>query len=548
MICIDKYGINYQKCVKHLPARSAVQIKMRYRNCCRMLVKRSEYSLQEDSRIMGYVKQYGTKIWGPLANELNRSTGLLRQRYKTISNFLNRHPDKTIKDVPRRKSNVDGAEMKRYQLSRSVADKYKDQPIPSLEELEDDIEYLYSLETIASNTVSDEVVDRKKPRVDKEEQRIDWKLVEFFTSLENKQTTGDEKPHDLCSTMHEVETALNSLQSKLNIQTDVSKNMFLDSTDLDILYEYKSHPSNFEQSDAIQQSTETLVPPNLNTCLALKNLLINHAKHKQYVRPKMNVKDCSDSTCPKHELSVYTKTYCESQKKTILSQTNIFYHRFYKLFKWPSILSCTHPNLGLLYGSQHMPTQGVAKRYYKHYSKQHQPVNSVSVTNGTKSRNDCLKFSINSPKRSTSDRSCTETFKNGDVSEKSKSVHSPHLSIRIIRNVKKGTEVVKVVPDTEENRSSERHQLDAKDNSKITPEITVNAVVKRYSHEAQSDNEKGNYRDGQFKNVCLDGYLDGEYSKNLSALLHHNNTCKAELPYSFVNIKQENVSSDDIQL
>nr|CAH7742322.1 unnamed protein product [Callosobruchus chinensis] len=493
---IDKHRmgtlIPWAQIVTHFKNRKRTQIYQR--TCCHMLLKRGEYTLEEDERIMEYVKRNGTKTWGPLSTELNRSMGLLRQRYQTIASFLNRYRDKTIKDVPRRKS----------------------KSIPSLQQLEDEIEYLQH--SVASNSLSS---------VDPEEELIDWKLVEFFrySALGNKDDTDDRKAHDLRSTMLEFETVLNSLRCKLNIHTDFNETRYIDSTDLDILNAYRSRPNNLERS-------EKLVPPNLNTCLALRSLLMNHARRKRYSRPKMNLNDCLDTARSKNELSYYTKRYGESQKKTILSQMNSFYRRFYALFKWPAVLSGTLPNVGLLIDSQHMPTMIMANGSDKHYTRRYQTVTCVS--NGTENKID----SINPVKRGASGKNSTET---SEIEEKSKSLQPSHLSIRIIRNAKEGTEIIKVLPDTRERRSNE-----ATDNGKMRHEITVHSAFKPCTRKAQGGYDRIT---NDFLHSCADGDDPNNSQNGTDTKFEQDIEKQAELMLGFVDIKQENVNCHgDIQL
>uniref|UniRef100_A0A182SKB4 snRNA-activating protein complex subunit 4 n=1 Tax=Anopheles maculatus TaxID=74869 RepID=A0A182SKB4_9DIPT len=104
-----------------LPGRTSKQIRARYMNTLRFVNTHVGWSLEEDKRLMTYIAEHLTEegaqkiSWADCSKYLgNHSRLSCRTRYYTIEKFLERHPNATLENVPRRE---------KKKLSSSVTDK-----------------------------------------------------------------------------------------------------------------------------------------------------------------------------------------------------------------------------------------------------------------------------------------------------------------------------------------------------------------------------------------------------------------------------------------
>lgn len=105
MAAIKEYGTNYQNFPTNLlPGRNMKQIRNRYNNVLKLVKTREHWSELHDFKLMELVGKYGTMNWVKVSEEMvNHSRTSCRQRYTTIKKFLEKHPNTTVADVPRRK-------------------------------------------------------------------------------------------------------------------------------------------------------------------------------------------------------------------------------------------------------------------------------------------------------------------------------------------------------------------------------------------------------------------------------------------------------------
>uniref|UniRef100_A0A182Q1D2 snRNA-activating protein complex subunit 4 n=1 Tax=Anopheles farauti TaxID=69004 RepID=A0A182Q1D2_9DIPT len=104
-----------------LPGRTTKQVWARYKNTLRFVNTHVGWNLEEDRRLMSYIamnltEEGAQKIsWADCAKYLgNHSRLSCRSRYYTIEKFLERNPNATLEDVPRRD---------KKKLSTNVTDK-----------------------------------------------------------------------------------------------------------------------------------------------------------------------------------------------------------------------------------------------------------------------------------------------------------------------------------------------------------------------------------------------------------------------------------------
>ncbi|XP_055610782.1 uncharacterized protein LOC129757538 isoform X1 [Uranotaenia lowii] len=96
-----------------LPGRSTRQIWARYHHTLKYVNKHSGWTIEDDMRLMNFIKENLTEegpkkiSWAACAKVMsNRSRLSCRTRYYTIERFLEKNPDATLDDVPRRDKNL----------------------------------------------------------------------------------------------------------------------------------------------------------------------------------------------------------------------------------------------------------------------------------------------------------------------------------------------------------------------------------------------------------------------------------------------------------
>lgn len=102
LICVDRLGRNFKKCMNYIPDRSMMQLKARYANNLQGALKKSNWTVEDDKTIWEHVQSKGPIEWGKLVKVLNRSRGQIRQRYLRIKSHLESGLSTEISQVPRR--------------------------------------------------------------------------------------------------------------------------------------------------------------------------------------------------------------------------------------------------------------------------------------------------------------------------------------------------------------------------------------------------------------------------------------------------------------
>ncbi|CAH1981853.1 unnamed protein product [Acanthoscelides obtectus] len=408
----------------------------------------------------------------------------------------------------------------------------------SIQQLED------TDDIISTNMIPDDDIDTTKTSLDLDEERIDQKLVNFFTFslLERNKNSYEKKDYDLKCTVREVETSLNALQSKLVINNEISYNRLLDPIDHNILYNYRRNQGNLKEFGVIRLSIAKLFPPNVNNCCALRRILIHYTKHEQLSRSKMNLTDCLYNNPPENEMYSFLEKVGEFRRKRLLLQINIFYHCFYKLFKWAAMLSSMQPHPRLLYSSQNMLMRGIRRRVEKQYCRQNHGRSSGSKVLSKSDRSEYSSGSQQYPeKRLCSDDDCTEVRQNATKFQNG-AIERSQISIQIIRSAKNGTEVIQVLPNTCEGGTTGNLKSEVNENRKIN-QIAANSASKQLQLKAYSRKNlqiKNEY-DAGCSNRERSNNTQNEASKEYIENTAEISSAKGSLPqpFNFVNVKCE---------
>ncbi|XP_051863344.1 uncharacterized protein LOC117574583 [Drosophila albomicans] len=92
------------------PNRSLAQLRTRYHNVLAQRNKTDSWSVEDDNKLMGFVKSHGTSQWVNCASHLgNHTRTSCRTRFMVIKRFLEQHPDAEVSDIPRRKTTKNAA-------------------------------------------------------------------------------------------------------------------------------------------------------------------------------------------------------------------------------------------------------------------------------------------------------------------------------------------------------------------------------------------------------------------------------------------------------
>lgn len=105
MAAIKEYNYSFRDFPSNLlPGRNMRQIRSRYNNVLKHVNVREHWTEEHDIQLMKLVEQFGTSEWVKISDKMvSHSRTSCRQRYTTIKKFLDKHRDKTVSDVPRRK-------------------------------------------------------------------------------------------------------------------------------------------------------------------------------------------------------------------------------------------------------------------------------------------------------------------------------------------------------------------------------------------------------------------------------------------------------------
>lgn len=319
---VNRFGKDFQKVAMYVPNRSGMQIKNRY-NCYleNMNTNIGPWTLDEDKRILEGVKTCG-RNWSKIAKEINRPRVSVRHRYWVLTQWREKHPDTNFEDVPRKHMvNFIKNHLMQQSKTRQIAEQFKDcESIPTL--------------AMVSKTIRTK--KRLKVNIDGPNHSS---LLDFFLSTYNpsKKTSKPATTENTTHTTSVISDILKVLNANLDIPDDASlaNNSNLDEQDRNILKLLRDQGSSSNASRSTNESIKWLVPPNIETVLGLRGLIMKNSADKN----KMVNKDV--------DLNSDLRTLDVSARAQALHERDLFQQRIYSLFTWPSILSVTEPSESL---------------------------------------------------------------------------------------------------------------------------------------------------------------------------------------------------------
>ncbi|CAG9804604.1 unnamed protein product [Chironomus riparius] len=292
---VAKYGDDLSKFPEDLlPNRSIIQIKNHYNVALKHKGKVNPWTLEEDKKLMEFVKDKGTNDWKGISDILQTHNRLsCRTRYLTISKFLAKNPELSIEDVPSRLKKVtavhkavnsedeDDPETMKPTKNRKVVTRYKSFGVLTFEEFKMKNLQLYNLMKTAYNY---QLVPK--------ELNPDTNNFLLFKSLLGIEHYGLQKKFALSFTNQQYSKINEILASKLDKEMD-------------------------KEITRVKKESIFMVPVNYYTAVGLRSVAIKI--HEDTI-------DTDEKTDTKH-----SKKYDEALKN--------FQQLFTSLFYWPAMLS-----------------------------------------------------------------------------------------------------------------------------------------------------------------------------------------------------------------
>ncbi|KAJ3662354.1 hypothetical protein Zmor_006708 [Zophobas morio] len=367
IILVNKFGRNFKKCAEYMPHRSQVQLKSRYNSNLQRHIKKGTFTSEDDEVIYDYAKKFGEKSWSNLATKLRRCNAQIRQRYKLIKTFLQENPQASVADIPKRRHRFDQMNEGQHDFLNYMAEQYKDtDEIPTLSVIEESLQ----AELISPNLNRSFQKKINKPAIESSEAKpknIDAMLTDLFTSSIKMKQCGVITEAYLNEATDNANQILKLLGVKLYIPKDLENDHYVDNVDVKIL-ERISKNNNLNQTEVSR-----LIPPNLNTLVGLRSLILKHKECKSQQKSKYfaSTSKCNPVSSQTDEGPGSTQ---ELEKHGILYHRELFSQRFDMLFDWSAFLSLEKPNQ--LSVPEQVTANNLSSTSKKTYSKRQGPQNT----------------------------------------------------------------------------------------------------------------------------------------------------------------------------
>ncbi|KAK4873359.1 hypothetical protein RN001_015388 [Aquatica leii] len=329
MYLVGKFGKDYSKCAEFMPRRTSVQIRNRYASYLdKVFVNFGSYSETEDQMILEHVRLHGTKDWSSLAKVLERGRSHVRQRYLTLSKWLEKS-NRNVTIIPSRTLRV---------LSKTNADRLVKlrEVVNKLNEYSGEVNLDVVKDFIKQQ--EEEVQNGRNPwRVMKKKHSrsfIDGQLVNFFKGTCKIQreckSYGEQSIKDSAARVKKLLELFAASPDLLdNIEPDEGDFTERESEVITVLKNGATTNATFL---SLTPQIRFFLPPTLNTVLGLRGLIVKYQMHK-------NSNKCVDTWMSEQNLSGHD----DRTKRSIEKERRIFFERFYALFRWPSIISVFFP-------------------------------------------------------------------------------------------------------------------------------------------------------------------------------------------------------------
>ncbi|XP_001689386.3 uncharacterized protein LOC5667697 isoform X2 [Anopheles gambiae] len=309
-----------------LPGRTTKQVWARYKNTLRFVNRHVGWSLGEDKRLMSYIAEHLTEegpqkiSWAHCSKYLgNHSRLSCRTRYYTIERFLEKNPEATLDDVPRRE---------KKKLSTKVTDKNW-------------IETIFDIKSApksgARKTGSGPInlFQTGKPTT------AEWSLYEqmkfcFRYKFGNRLAVDTTQSHILTGTkmlLHLLEAFHEDSMNKAMLPCSAQRQ--LNANDKAALNAVLRSPLDWPTVVSIMRPKITVsgdamlfcrIPPNYNTVLGLRGVCLNACSTSEQTETKQMLPELKVKKIGKLDEAMYDQAM------------TAFVERFRKIFHWTMLL------------------------------------------------------------------------------------------------------------------------------------------------------------------------------------------------------------------
>ncbi|XP_066155103.1 uncharacterized protein Pbp95 isoform X2 [Euwallacea fornicatus] len=367
MVLVERFGSRFTKIKKHFPNRSVPQLKARYNSNLRNVVKKGSFTLKEDQIILSFVEKHGLKSWNQLVPELNRSSSQIRQRYNTLMKFQATNPSGDLENAPRRRF-AGLAGQKEFDYLRYMVEKFKDcEVIPTLPDIERMLEVSPKpkAEPLQRKSAVNERLTRVMPSI-----AIDDLITDYFSgSMKIKFEEADSLADYVETAADAIGSILTTFQAELHIPTKFQEDQRLDGIDVAILSALVRNTSAVKDEYVVggeREGVHSLVPPNLNTVVGMRSLLIKNQIYKNNcVKREKQSDDFRKDEMERQVLwciNNHMASLPADQQQQLLTERSVFTKRFFAMFKLPAMLSLVTPAPALL---DHLTTRPKELRTYQ---------------------------------------------------------------------------------------------------------------------------------------------------------------------------------------
>ncbi|EDW55299.1 uncharacterized protein LOC6614322 [Drosophila sechellia] len=242
------------------PNRSLTQLRTRYHNVLAQRNKTDSWSVQDDTRLMSFVTQYGASQWLNCATFLgNHTRTSCRTRFLVIKKFLEQNPNAKVEDLPRRRS-------------KKVSSVNSDNWAQRLQEWQEDPESLVNDERPKGTRVRRP--KSKKAKIERQAEsfprltKVDRELCDLFKFSYNM-TLSAPKTFPVPKDVYNFTYVIRALAYKPPIRPSLLQNIFMPN---DVLKSYNSMIRNLPDEEGDMKSP--LLAPNWSTMMGFRALCI----------------------------------------------------------------------------------------------------------------------------------------------------------------------------------------------------------------------------------------------------------------------------------
>lgn len=228
-----------------------------------------------------------------------------------------------------------------------------------------EIRKILKLHLVKGTDADEEITDSDDDNVSNEEKdlkyskEMDKQLLNFFSSS-YQITPVETLDLNYEKGINDILRLIRVLNVNLSIPKNFDNITCLDSLDKKILNSLKSRDLSEHVKSSIDEQMESiqeLVPPNLYSTVGLRSLLIKHVHYKRGMTELSQIGVNTKNSFPalRQFITNDILNFSLFERIEIEAERNLFYRRFYSLFKWPALMTLQDPAPELLNISEFLP-------------------------------------------------------------------------------------------------------------------------------------------------------------------------------------------------